>query len=117
MRMRSITALNTTESLRWPAVMTRATGRHPRGAGGEVLHRRPAPPPPPDAVDPLPVVQTLAAPPRHRTVRQQRLEQRPLRIGYIVTIDHTDDLPDPTSIIRQTRPSGFCVRKIRGGPS
>src|SRR5258708_6351730 len=38
-------------------------------------------------------------------VGKQRLQPSPLRIAQIMTINHTDDLPDPLPKIQETRPS------------
>src|SRR5512138_1879101 len=75
---------------------------------GQVTPRRPGPRPPQHSVDQLSMVGPPAAPARRR-VRQQRLQPRPFLISQLMTIDHTDDLPDPTPAIHGTRPRPASV--------
>lgn len=63
-----------------------------------------SPTPPEHPVDHHPVIGPPPTPTR-RAIRQQRLQPSPFLISQIMTIKHTDDLPEPRQKIHETRPS------------
>src|SRR5438270_7272718 len=73
-------------------------------ATGQIPPRAASPAPPEHPVDHHPVIRP-APTPRRRAIRQQRLQPGPFLISQIMTIKHTDDLPDPHQEIHGTRPS------------
>src|SRR6185312_11135344 len=62
-----------------------------------------SPTPPEHPVDHHPVISPAPTPTR-RAIRQQRLQPSPFLISQIMTIKHTDDLPEPRQKIHETRP-------------
>src|SRR5438270_11518018 len=72
-------------------------------ATGQIPPRAASPAPPEHPVDHHPVIGPAPTPTR-RAIRQQRLQPSPFLISQIMTIKHTDDLPDPRQEIHGTRP-------------
>ena len=87
-----------------PAAMPVIDGLPVPVATGQIPPRATRPRPPQHPVDHRPVIGPAPTPTR-RAIRQQRLQPSPFPISQIMTIKHTDDLPDPPHEIHGTRPS------------
>jgi hypothetical protein len=100
-----------------PAAMSVIDGFPVPVATRQIPPRAPGPSPPQHPVDHRPVIGPASTPTRH-AIRQQRRQPSPLPISQIMTIKHTDDLPDPPQEIHGTRPSPRrAARGVGGAPA
>ena len=90
-------------TVRRPTSVSHVDGLPPAVLLGQVAPRRARTGPPQHPIDHSTVI-LPTTPALGRTVRQQWLQQSPLRISQIVTINHTNDLSDPATKIQETRP-------------
>jgi hypothetical protein len=86
-----------------PAAMPVIDGLPVPIATRQIPPRAPGPSPPQHPVDHRAVIGPAPTPTR-RAIRQQRRQPSPFPISQIMTIKHTDDLPDPPQEIHGTRP-------------